>query len=41
MNRIFNKYATDKEENKTPEHNLKEIGIKLQLGYSTILHKFR
>jgi hypothetical protein len=41
MNRIFAEYTGQKEEGKNPQFNLKEIGQQLQLGYSTILHKFR
>lgn len=41
MNRIFGEYTKQKEEGKNPQFNLKEIGQQLQLGYSTILHKFR
>jgi len=34
-------YLTDKEAGKNPILNLKEISKELNLGYSTILHKFR
>jgi len=41
MNGIFAEYTRNKEEGKAPKLNLKEIGNKLALGYSTILHKYR
>ncbi len=41
MNRIFKEYQEDKDKGRNPTTNLKEIGNKLKLGYSTILHKFR
>lgn len=41
MNRIFAEYTSQKQEGKNPQFNLKQIGQQLQLGYSTILHKFR
>ena len=41
MNKIFKEYITMKEQGQNPPYNLKEIGVKLGLGYSTILHKYR
>jgi transposase len=41
MNRIFGEYMAHKDDGKNPRYNLKEIGVQLQLGYSTILHKYR
>jgi hypothetical protein len=41
MNRIFNEYMNEKEEGCNQFWNLKVIARQLELGYSTILHKFR
>lgn len=41
MNRMFVEHQEDKDKGINPLLNLKEIGQKLDLGYSTILHKFR
>ena len=41
MNRMFIEHQDEKDKGRNPVLNLKEIGHKLDLGYSTILHKFR
>lgn len=41
MNDIFRDYYENKQKGNPDISNLKEISQKLELGYSTILHKFK
>jgi hypothetical protein len=41
MNRIFSEFTSNNRAAKEDNWNLKTIADRLELGYSTILHKFR